>query len=321
MQDGTVLCQDFQHGRCKATGTCPKSAHRCAVITKKTRVCGSLSHDAKDCRVSTKADDALERVRVAPSLGKRPRRYLLLGWSPLQGIRDGMLVGRQNRARFPGGPQTPHPGVCRASGALACAAEASRLPRRAEVCAVLRSNKTLPDNHIYVGQGHHSHRLPIGKWACPFTPGVNCSTDDWMNLYAEQIMTHLTSDLPQLAGMTLVCDCPLTIPCEADVLAGLVFEQTRPHAEPHPQASGVTRRRRSGAGKRQVVMAAALASQVTLARSMVPPFSQESVSGGLQTVSGWGLRRFSVPDGRGPDQCGPLPHLLPLVVRTRVGLG
>ena len=101
---------------------------------------------------------------------------------------------------------------------------------------------------LYVGQGHHSHRLPIGKWACPFTPGVNCSTDDWMNLYAEHIMTHLASNLPQLAGTTLVCDCPMTVPCEADVLAGLVFEQTRPHEGPHPQASGVTRRRRGGAG-------------------------------------------------------------------------
>ena len=33
MQDGTVLCQDFQRVKCKA--------HQCAVITKKTRVCGS----------------------------------------------------------------------------------------------------------------------------------------------------------------------------------------------------------------------------------------------------------------------------------------
>ena len=83
-----------------------------------------------------------------------------------------------------------------------CTAEAARLPRCAEVQAVLRSNKTLPDNHMYVGQGHHSHRLPIGKWACPLTLGVNCSTDDWMNLYAEHIMSHLASDLPHLAGMT-----------------------------------------------------------------------------------------------------------------------
>ena len=55
MQDRTVLCQDLQHGRCKATGSCPKNSHRCAVITKRTRVCGSPSHGAKDCRVSTKA--------------------------------------------------------------------------------------------------------------------------------------------------------------------------------------------------------------------------------------------------------------------------
>ena len=160
-------------------------------------------------------------------------------------------------------------------GATGAAGAASVVKPLLQVPAVLHSNKTLPDNHIYVEQGHHSHRLPIKRWACPFTPGVNCSTDDWMDLYAEHIMTHLTPDLPQLAGMTLVCDCPMTIPCEADVLAGFVFEQTRPHEKPHPQALGVTRRR--GAGQRQVMVAAALASQVMPVRSIVPAFSQESV--------------------------------------------
>ena len=28
MQDGTVLCPDWQKGKCQAKGTCPKGAHR-----------------------------------------------------------------------------------------------------------------------------------------------------------------------------------------------------------------------------------------------------------------------------------------------------
>ena len=23
--------------------------------------------------------------------------------------------------------------------------------------------------HVYVGRGHHNHRLPVGQWACPIT--------------------------------------------------------------------------------------------------------------------------------------------------------
>ena len=37
MQDGTKLCQTFQHGQCK--GGCGQ-AHRCALVIKKQRVCG-----------------------------------------------------------------------------------------------------------------------------------------------------------------------------------------------------------------------------------------------------------------------------------------
>ena len=128
-------------------------------------------------------------------------------------VRDGslgILVGSSG-ACLPGGPTTSHPECAgRREHWLAVDARAMRewamaLPKRLHVerkfrqsCAATRPCQTITST----GQGHHSHRLPIGKWACPFTPGVNCSTDDWMNLYAEHIMTLLTSDLPHPAKLT-----------------------------------------------------------------------------------------------------------------------
>ena len=40
MRDGTVLCQAFQHGQCKAGQSCPNGQHRCAAILRGDRVCG-----------------------------------------------------------------------------------------------------------------------------------------------------------------------------------------------------------------------------------------------------------------------------------------
>ena len=43
--------------------------------------------------------------------------------------------------------------------------EAARVPKRARVAEVLQQDGTLPPNHLYVGRGHHSHRLARTKWA------------------------------------------------------------------------------------------------------------------------------------------------------------
>ena len=52
MRDGTKLCQAFQHGQCK--GGCGQ-AHRCALVTKKQRVCGFPGHGAATCRNNPKS--------------------------------------------------------------------------------------------------------------------------------------------------------------------------------------------------------------------------------------------------------------------------
>ena len=50
---------------------------------------------------------------------------------------------------------------------------------------------------------------------------------EWLPLYVERLIQHLQADLHELCGCVLVCDCPPEATCEADVLAGLVFEECR----------------------------------------------------------------------------------------------
>ena len=109
--------------------------------------------------------------------------------------------------------------------------------------ACILTDKTLPSGHVYVGQGHHSHRLPVTKWASPFVPGHSCSGSDWLPLYVEHIIQHFEADSHELCGCVLACDCPLEATCEADVLAGLAFEECR--AAP-PQREPTRRGRRRG---------------------------------------------------------------------------
>ena len=45
--------------------------------------------------------------------------------------------------------------------------ERARIPRKGRVSTFLVDG-ALPDGVIYVGQGHHSHRLPSTSWICPF---------------------------------------------------------------------------------------------------------------------------------------------------------
>ena len=55
LRDGTMLCPDFQKGKCKAGRECPKGAHRCGRILTTGRICGSYGHNAKTCSNRKKA--------------------------------------------------------------------------------------------------------------------------------------------------------------------------------------------------------------------------------------------------------------------------
>jgi len=53
LKDGTRLCQDFQTGKCN-NPRCGKGAHKCGVVVRAQRACGSPGHGAHQCREKTK---------------------------------------------------------------------------------------------------------------------------------------------------------------------------------------------------------------------------------------------------------------------------
>ena len=157
-------------------------------------------------------------------------------------------------------------------------AEAARIPKRGTVAQWLTPDKSLPSNCIYVGRGHHSHRLPTTKWKSPFIPGHDCSDEEWVTQYVAHICSSadLWNDLPSLSNQVLVCDCPWQSLCEADLLAGLVFEATAP--EPSPLVQGARNHHRARSAK-ELVTAVATSRVVTVASCPIPPqpFSQEAI--------------------------------------------
>ncbi|CAE7248146.1 unnamed protein product, partial [Symbiodinium sp. CCMP2456] len=104
---------------------------------------------------------------------------------------------------------------------------AAELPVRALAEDTVVDKDVLPSGCIYVGQGNYQHRLPTSQWRSPWVAGLNCDPAERLTRYAEFILTELWNELDQLWGMTLLCDCPLDVPCEADVLAGLLFDCRR----------------------------------------------------------------------------------------------
>ncbi|CAE7241467.1 FCPB [Symbiodinium natans] len=161
--------------------------------------------------------------------------------------------------------------------------EAARVPRRVEVQSALQPDKTLPADHVCVGRGHHTHRLPVTQWACPFVPGFNCGVDDWLPLFTEHVMTHMRSELRSLEGRVLACDCPLSQACEADVLAGLVFQEGKPPDCAQDAAAGRPGRRHKGS-RRRVILAAAAGALPTPVGAVIPYLHQDAVTGAFKSL-------------------------------------
>ena len=156
--------------------------------------------------------------------------------------------------------------------------EAERVPKRGQVTDFLKEDKSIPPGCIYVGRGHHSHRLPVSKWRAPMTPGHDCPPEEWVIQYVNHICSSdvLWQALPELRGKTLLCDCPWQDLCEADLLAGLVFEATTPTSSDVPPNQRTESRRGQA---RHLVAAIAASRVVTVSSSPAPPqpFLQESI--------------------------------------------
>ena len=71
--------------------------------------------------------------------------------------------------------------------------EAARVPKRGQVGDFLQDDHSIPTTCIYVGRGHHSHRLPISKWKTPVVPGHDCPPEEWMARYVDQKTTTSSS--------------------------------------------------------------------------------------------------------------------------------
>ena len=105
-----------------------------------------------------------------------------------------------------------------------CASEAGRIPPRMTVEAVKQADGTLPHNAVYVGQGHHAHRIPKTKWAAPMVAGHDCPFDEFLPRYLQYVRDNLLDQIHELFGKTLVVDSITAFPSEGDALASLVFE-------------------------------------------------------------------------------------------------
>ncbi len=118
------------------------------------------------------------------------------------------------------------------------------LPTRKLVDDVIETVGELPANTCYVGQGHHRHRLPRSKWSSPFIIGQHGTAFGCVALYSNYLRSStLGGQVLELAGMTLLCDCPLEVPCVTDVLMSHFLEQktqvvTQPSGHTlHPKAN------------------------------------------------------------------------------------
>lgn len=58
--------------------------------------------------------------------------------------------------------------------------EAARVPSRGRVSDFLQDDHSLPAHCVYVGRGHHTHRLATTCWASPVVPGHDCSAEEWI---------------------------------------------------------------------------------------------------------------------------------------------
>ena len=135
----------------------------------------------------------------------------------------------------------------------------------------------LPLDVVYVGQGHHSHRVPRSQWASPFVQGHTCTTDDWLPLYVDFVLANLQAELPALQGKRLACDCGPDSVCEADALTGMVFDATHPDAEASlPRVTGRRHRQARGSVVRAATIMGSLQGSDAL-KSMSLWFPQDVI--------------------------------------------
>ena len=92
------------------------------------------------------------------------------------------------------------------------------LPKRVHVLDVMESGQ-LPQDVVYAGHGHFSHRLSPTKWENPFVEGRDGSAAQvLMKFIAHWNEFQLEQFLPGLTGCRIACDCLSNETCHVDVI-------------------------------------------------------------------------------------------------------
>ena len=80
---------------------------------------------------------------------------------------------------------------------------------------------------------------PYPRTWCTLDEGS--SWDEWIPRFVQYVhQSGLNERLPELMGKRLACDCSFEEVCEADILAGLVFEECVQQSAAHSQHDGRT---------------------------------------------------------------------------------
>ena len=81
-------------------------------------------------------------------------------------------------------------------------------PVRVCMADVFRPGHPLPEDVIYIGHSHFSHRQPTTKWRSPFITGRDGSPAHVAFRFLHWLPTsQLSAQLSELAGKRLACDC------------------------------------------------------------------------------------------------------------------
>ena len=138
---------------------------------------------------------------------------------------------------------------------------------------------SIPADCVYIGRGHHTHRLATTDWSSPYIPGLHGSPEECMSFYTFHLrQSGLVNRLHELRGKTLVCDCRQEQPCHGDVLLAEEWLNRQPRRIQAHQGRGQDRANLISTTSLQGVVLAALLAQGWALPAAVPlHFSQETV--------------------------------------------
>ena len=76
----------------------------------------------------------------------------------------------------------------------------------------------LPDDVVYIGHSHFSHRIPVTCWESPFQVGQDAPLNRTVYAYSQwRYHSPVATRIPKLCNKKLACDCGLADACHGDI--------------------------------------------------------------------------------------------------------